>query len=308
MKGGEPKFIFYNGEIIPYGEAKIHVMTPAVKYGATIFEGIRGYWNEDKGEILLFRLEDHLLRLLQSIKLMRMEADYTLGQMAKWITSVVRANEFRQDIHIRQMVFVEGRGPSHATSPVGMSIAAMPMERFYDVENGIKVAVSSWDRIGESSMPPRIKCAANYQNSRLAAIQAKLDGYDTAIFLNSRGKVSETVNACTFIVKAGTTITPTVTDDILEGITRDTVLRLCSEQLRISAVEREIDRTELYRADEVFICGSAVEITPVVEVDCYRIGEGKPGKITRQIQSAYQNLVRGKVRGYERWLTPVYGS
>lgn len=308
MSGGDPKYIFFNGQIIPYGEAKVHVMTPAMKYGATVFEGIRGYWSIEKEDIFLFRLEDHLLRLLQSVRLMRMEFNHTLEQMAKWVISVVRANELRQDMHIRQMVFVEGRGPSHACSPVGMSIAAMPMDRFYDAENGIKASVSSWERIAESSMPARIKCAANYQNSRLASLQANLDGYDIAIFLNSRGKVSETVNSCAFIVKAGTVITPTVTNDILEGITRDTALRICSDQLGIPAVEREIDRTELYSATEVFICGSAVEITPVVEVDCYKIGDGRPGEITRQLQGAYQNIVRGKVRGYDRWLTPVYGS
>jgi len=220
---------------------------------------------------------------------------------------LLRKNEFKEDVHARHVACLEGFGHFSAKEPVGIHIVAQARGRGYDVENGIRCAVSSWLRINDNSIPPRIKAGANYQNSRLATLHAKEDGYDQPILLNSNGKVAEGPGACLFIVRRGVVATPTVTAGILESVTRTTLLELFPSELKIQVQEREIDRTELYVLEEAFFCGSGAEITPVVSIDKFPVGDGNPGPITRQIQEVYFDIVRGNNPKYIKWCTSIYG-
>jgi len=302
------KYLFLNGDFVDYEEAKIHVLTPSVKYGATVYEGIRGYWMAEENQLNLFRLDDHLNRLFQSMELTWMKFLYTTEQFKDFIIELIKKNGFKEDIHIRIMILViSDDGSMISTEPMGSAIAALPMGRISKKsETGLSCAVSSWRRISDNSTPPRIKCAGNYQNSRLAAIQASLDGYDNVLILNENGKLSEGAGSNIFIVRNGIPITPSVSNNILEGITRDSLIHLFKEKIGLNPIERDIDRTELYIADEVFYCGSAMEVVPIVSIDKHLIAKGKVGPITNRIKSCYLDVVRGNDPDYEKWRTPVY--
>ncbi|RPH98741.1 MAG: branched-chain-amino-acid transaminase, partial [Zetaproteobacteria bacterium] len=290
----------------PYEDAKIHVQSAAVKYGASVFEGLRAYWNPTQGELYVFRLKQHIDRLYRSMKLMRMEHRLTHEELTRSILEVLRKNEYREDVQIRQTAYVEADGALDATGPVGLAVDAVPRKMTDKV--GIRVCVSSWTRISDGAMPPRIKCSANYQNGRLAMLEARANGYEGALLLNSRGKLAEAPGACCFVVREGVPVTPPITADILESVTRATLFDLFRKELAMGPVEREIDRTELYVSDEAFLCGSAWEITPVVSVDRLPLGDGeRPGPVTRAIQDCYLAVVRGERPAYSDWLTPVYG-
>ena len=300
------RYLYLNGKIVPYGEALIHVQSAAVKYGTSVFEGLRAYWNERQGELYVFRLKEHIDRLYGSLRLMRMDHGFTREELTSSILEVLRKNEYREDVHIRQTALLEADGAMEATGPVGLAVDALP--RKLSTKAGITACVSSWVRIADASMPPRIKCSANYQNGRLAVLEAKMNGYDGALLLNSRGKLAEAPGACCFIVRGGVPVTPPVTADILESVTRTTLLELFWKELGQTPVERDIDRTELYVADEAFLCGSGWEITPVLSVDKLALGDGtRPGPVTRAIQECYFAVVRGEKPAYRGWLTPVYG-
>ncbi len=301
-----PQYVWFNGRIVPYDQARIHVQSAAMKFGAAVYEGLRGYWNADARDLYVFRQDAHVQRLCQSLKLMRMEAPFTPAQMRDGVLEVLRANNFREDVHIRQSAFLEGDTAMTSTGPVGMAVAAYPMGRIKNSEAGLHYTISSWLRIPDSAMPPRLKCIANYHNGRLALLQARADGYDGTFLLNSRGKVSETPGATMFLVRGGRPITPSITSDILEGITRDTLIRLFAEVHGLAVEERDVDRTEVYVADEVFVCGSAFEVTPVVSVDRYTVADGTVGPITKAILATYLDAARGQVPAREDWLTPVY--
>jgi branched-chain amino acid aminotransferase len=300
------RHIYLNGELVPYAEARIHVQSTAVKYGGSVFEGLRAYWNPAHEELYVFRLQEHIDRLFASMRLMRMAHSLTREVLAGSILDVLRKNQVREDVHLRQTAFLDGDGDLDATGPVGLAVDARP--RKATTKAGITVGVSSWTRIADGAMPPRIKCSANYQNGRLATLEAKANGHDGALLLNSRGKLAEAPGACCFVVRGGVPLTPPVTADILESVTRTTLLELFRTELGQAPVERDIDRTELYVADEVFLCGSGWEITPVVAIDRLPLGNGvEPGPMTRAIQACYFAVVRGEKPAYQRWLTPVYG-
>ena len=301
------RYLYLNGKILPYDEAKIHVQSNAVKYGTSVFEGLRAYWSAAAGELYVFRLKEHIDRLFASMRLMRMEHGLTRDELASSILEVLRKNEYREDVHIRQSALVEADGAMEATGPVGLAVDARPHKVTQKV--GVTACFSSWARIADHSMPPRIKCSANYQNGRLAHMEAKTNGYDSALLLNSRGKVAEAPGACLFVVKGGRPTTSPVTADILESITRATLLELCQTELGLRPVERELDRTEVYCAEEAFLCGSGWEITPVLSVDRLPLGDGtEPGPVTRAIHACYFSVVRGEKSAYRAWLTPVYGG
>jgi branched-chain amino acid aminotransferase len=299
--------LYLNGKIVPYEDARIHVQSAAVKYGASVFEGLRAYWSARESELYVFRLEEHIQRLYRSMKLMRMAHALTPKELADSILAVLRENGYREDVHIRQTAYVEADGGMDATGPVGLAVDARPLRMSGKV--GIAACVSSWARIADAAMPPRIKCSANYQNGRLATLDAKANGYDGALLLNARGKVSEAPGACCFVVREGIAMTPPITADILESVTRATLLALFRKELAVTPVEREIDRTELYVSDEAFLCGSGWEITPILSVDRLPLGDGRqPGPVTRAIQDCYLAVVRGERPAYRAWLTPVYGA
>ena len=304
----KPKYLFLNGEFVLYEEAKIHVLTPAVKYGATVYEGIRGYFVKEDSDIYLFRLNDHLKRLSQSMEMAWIKPPYGLDEFRNHTISLVKKNEFHEDIHIRIMVFIRSDdGSMTSREPVGVAIAALPMGRSSGKsETGLHCGVSSWRRISDSSVPPRIKCAGNYQNSRLAGIEANNHGYDNVLILNENGKLSEGAGSNVFAVRNGIPMTPAVTNNILEGITRDTLIKLFMEKRSLRTEERDIDRTELYVADELFYCGSAMEVVPIVSVDKHMIGGGKVGPLTQAIKGHYLDTVRGRDRAHPEWRSSVY--
>jgi len=312
MTSEHPTYIWMNGEFIPWEEAKLHVTTAAVQTGSRVFEGMRAYWNDSQEQLYIFKMEEHLRRLAQSMKMMRMNLDFSLQEIRQALVDVLVKNDLREDVHLSPSVYF-GVGQSFfsykpGTVDVGVYVLAQPRQSILGTGRGIHVCVSSWTRISDRDVPPRLKASANYQNGRLAAVQAAEDGYDDAILLNELGKVAEAPAACVFLVRDGTALTPPVTGGILESITRTTLIQLLEEQMSVSVVEREVDRTELYIAEEVFMCGSAFEVTPVFSVDRYQVGDGKVGPLTARLQTEYENVIRGKNPKYSGWVLPVYGS
>lgn len=303
-----PRFLSFNGEIVPYQNATVHVLTPGLKYGTGVFEGLRAYWNARQGELHIFRLREHLDRLQYSMKVMRYEHQLTNEAIERALLDLIRANDLREDVHIRLLVWVDGDGEIQAEGPIGWTIAALPRPLNKLVHSGIHVCVSPWQRISDNSMPARVKSTSNYVNGRLAGMQAKLDGYDNVLFLTQQGHVSESAAACFFMVRNGQLITPGVTSSILESITRATVMQLAGELTQQPSLERDVDRTEIYGADEAFLCGTAQEIVPILTLDRIPIGTGEPGPVTRRLQADYFALVRGEADKHLDWLTPVWSA
>lgn len=296
--------VYLDGKFVPWKEANIHVFSPAVKYGAAVFEGVRGYWNADSESLFLFRLEDHMRRLELSQRIMRFNQIVPAATLMAATIELMQKNAFRTSVHIRPTVYVDGIGESSAQEPLGSFITAIPRGTPKKVEDGCSAQISSWQRISDNVMPARAKANANYNNSRYAGIQAQKDGYDAAILLNSRGKVSEGQGMCLFLIRNGVAVTPSITSDILESITRDTVVRLLRDQ-GVPVEEREVDRSEFFDASEAFFCGTGSEVMPLINVDGDAIGAGTPGELTRVLQDRYFDLVHGRSNIYPDWLTAV---
>lgn len=301
----EPKLIMQNGELIPFADAGVHPLSLGFAYATTVFEGIRAYHNPESGRFELFRLEEHLSRLATGMRIMRFDRVFEPGYLRDCLIKLIRANKPDDDVYIRLLVYIEAVGLMATTGPVGFTMAAIPREKPKFAETGMSLGVSSWSRIADNASPPRVKCTANYQNGRLAQIQAKADGYDGAVMLTRDGKVSETPIACIFIVRDGRLVTPGKSSDILESITRDSIMTLYRESEGRDAEEREIDRTELYFAEEIFICGTGQEILPVTSIDRMPVGTGKVGALTARLRQRYFDIVRGKVSDHPEWRTLV---
>lgn len=303
----ENRRIWFKGEIINVNDAKINVLAPTAQFGLNVFEGIPCYWNEEEAQLYAFRLDEHYDRLLRSAKLIQIDCKYTKDDFTKALIDVVRANEYDENLSVRQTLFVDGFGSWGSADPVEMFVAPIPRGRTSAEYNkkGLNCCVTSWRRISDETLSPRIKCGANYMNSRVGQREALRNGYDTCIFLNELGKVAEGPGSCFFMVKDGVIITPKLTDSVLESITRDTVIQIAKSE-NIPVVERTIDRTELYTCDEAFLCGSAMEITPVLSVDKYLVGKGEVGVLTKRLHLLYLDVVRGKNKKFKNWVTPVY--
>jgi branched-chain amino acid aminotransferase len=309
---GHAKFLWFNGAVVPWDEAKIHVSSAAVLRGANIFEGVRAYWNKDERDLFIFRNDEHMARLWNSAKIMRMSIPWSKKELTQAQVDVIRANGFEDTVWFRLTLYV-GEGEEQTWPPEKMQTGGFIIPRLAPhsagISEGIDSSISTWARIGDTTVPPRVKAGANYHNSRFAVMEARTNGYSAQpILLNERGKVSEGPGACLFMVRDGVLITAPVTSNILESITRTTVLHLGAEALGLRVQEREIDRTELYIADEAFFCGSGWEITPIRSVDRYAVGAGQPGPITKRLQEVYFSVVEGRVPQYRHWLTPVYGA
>ncbi|WP_456068504.1 branched-chain amino acid transaminase [Eshraghiella crossota] len=299
--------IWFKGEILDVNDAKINILAPTSQFGLNVFEGIPCYWNDEEKQLYAFRLDDHYDRLLRSVKLIQLDCKYTKNDMVKAFTDVIKANEYDENLSVRQTLFVDGFGSWGSDGPVDMFVAPIPKGKTSAEYNkkGLNVCVTSWRRISDKNLSPRIKCGANYINSRVGQREALRNGYDTCIFLNEFGKVAEGPGSCFFIVKNGTVITPQLTDSVLESITRDTIIKIAKDK-GYPVIERTIDRTELYTCEESFLCGSAMEITPVLSIDKYIIGDGSIGKITKELHLTYLDIARGKLKQYENWVTPIY--
>lgn len=300
-----PRFACMNGEIVPLEDAKLHILSGAVKYATSVFEGMRGYWSEERQDMYLFRLDDHLQRLFDGLKIMRLETDIDLATVRGWVLETVRANQHRGALHMRLLAHLEGRGAQGDLGPVGFAITTSATERPASFETGVKLGVSTWVKITERMMPPSVKSVANYNNGRLAIVQARMDGYDNALMLTEQGYIAETTGSSFCMIKHGKLITPMLTDDILGSITRDTILRV-ARAAGISVEERHVGRSEAMLADEAFVCGSGQEILPVASIDKTSVGDGTRGVITADLQRRYLDVVEYRADNPTGWCTPVY--
>ena len=298
--------IWFKGEILNVNDAKINILAPTSQFGLNVFEGIPAYWNSDENQLYVFRLEDHLKRLERSMKLIQIKPPYTMDQIKKAIIDTIKENEYDENLSIRTTVFVDGFGSWGSEEPSDLFVAPIPRSRTAAEYNkkGLHCCITSWRRIDDTILSPRIKCGANYINSRMGQREALRNGYDTCIFLNNAGKIAEGPGSCFFMIRDGKVITPAFTDSVLESITRDTVIKI-AEESGLEVQERTIDRTELYTADEAFLCGSAMEITPVYSVDRYEI-TNDAGEITKMLHKKYLDVVMGKDAKHRDWVVKVY--
>jgi branched-chain amino acid aminotransferase len=303
----DPQNTWMNGRIVSWEESRIHVHTDAVLRGASVFEGLRAYRAADRDDLLLFRVHDHMHRLFDtSMRFLRMRAPYTPTELLQGVIDLLHANEVRDDAHVRVSVYFEGAEMGQELeAETGAFILAFSRPPSPRVTTGVRTTLSPWRRLSDGAMSPRVKASANYLNGRVAGVDARSKGFDTPVMLNEHGRVSEGPGQNVFLVRDGVLITPRRTDAILEGITRDTLIGLARD-LGIPVEEREVDPTELYIAQELFFAGTAWEVTPVVEIDTYQVGDGAMGPLTARVQAAYFDLVRGRSQAPSGWLTSVY--
>lgn len=299
------KLVTINRNLMPLKEAKVSITAPGLSYAALVFEGIRAYWNQEHKQLYIFRLEEHLNRFLNSMKLLKFKDYPNIQSIKSDIISNIQANKYQEDIYIRLQGYIDDWGEMAVRTPVSTSIVSYPRPRANAFTEGKNFTVSSWQRLDDNASPPRIKASANYLNSRLASIQAKESGYDGGIMLGPNGKVSEGPGGCIFLLRNGNLITPNITSGILESITRDSILEI-SKKIKLKTETRDVDRTELYIADEIFYCGTGQEIMPILSVDKMLAGDGTPGKITKLLQHEFTEIVRGNNSNFENWITSTY--
>ena len=299
------KVVTINGNLMPLKDAKVSITAPGLSYAALVFEGIRAYWNKEHKQLYIFRLDEHLKRFINSMKLLKFIDYPNLSSIKADILQNIQANNYQEDIYIRLQGYIDEWGEMAVRSPVSTSIVSYPRPRAIAFTEGKNFTISSWQRLDDNASPPRIKASANYLNSRLASIQAKESGYDGGIMLGPNGKVSEGPGGCIFLIRNGNLITPTITSGILESITRDSIIEI-ADTLKIKVQTRDVDRTELYIADEIFYCGTGQEIMPILSVDKMLAGDGTPGKITKILQSEFTEIVRGNNQIFKSWISPTY--
>lgn len=303
-----PNFAFFKDRVVPYSEAKVGVLTHALNYGTSVFGGLRGYWNEKENQMFLFRPHDHYQRFLESGKLLLMKLPYSEADIVQFTIDLLKAENYQTDCYIRPICFYSDEIIGvrlHDLNPQ-LTIMAIPFGQYVENEEGIHVTVSSWRRIDDNMIPARGKIAGTYVNSAFIKTDAQRAGYDEAIVLNQDGHVAEGSAENFFMVRKGVVCTPPVTDNILEGITRRTVIMLLREELGIEVVERSIDRTEIYLAEEIFFCGTGVQIAAVTAVDHRPIGTGSMGPITNGLRNVYFDVVRGRNPKYRNMCIPVF--
>ena len=298
-------YAFFQGNIVPLSEAKIGVMTHAFNYGTAVFEGIRGNWNEETQTTYLFRLRDHFERLAQSSKILTLKMNQTVDRLCEIAVELVERSGFTEDVYLRPMVYLssEQLGVRLHNLESDTLIFLTPFPAY--LPETARCHTSTWRRVDDTGIPPRAKVTGIYVNSALAKTEAVLNGFDEAIMLNANGHVSEGSGENIFMVRKGKLIMPGPADNVLEGITAASVVELARKELGIETVEREIDRSELYIADEIFMTGTAAHLTPIVEVDRRIVGNGRPGPITSQLSSLFFDCIRGKNEKYSTWSTPA---
>jgi branched-chain amino acid aminotransferase len=300
---------YFDGRFVPMDEAKISIATHAFNYGTGCFEGIRGYWNSEREQIYLIKLQQHFRRLLNSCRLFRIDIGMTAQELSEMAVELVRLNGYGEDVYIRPVAYKAS--PVIKVGLLNLQDAfccfTAPMGAYLPIDRGLSVMISGWRRNDDNAIPARAKATGGYLNAALAIADAQQAGYDEAILLTQDGHVSEGSAANLFIVIDGKLITPSVADDILVGITRGAVMELATK-LGVPVAERRIDRTELYSADEMFLCGTGVQIAPVTKLDGRLIGEGKVGDLTKAVQDLYLSAVHGDADEFADWLTPVYSG
>jgi len=302
-----PRHAFFHGRVVPYAEAKVGVLTHALNYGTGVFAGLRAYWNADEQELFVFRPQEHFERFLESARLLDMTLPYTPESLTEALVELLRADLHREDCYARPLAFYADESIGvrlHNLTPE-VSMVAMPYGRYIENDEGLHATISSWRRVDDTMIPPRGKIAGAYVNSAFAKTDAQRAGFDEAIMLNQDGHVAEGSAENFFLVKNGAVVTPPVTDNVLEGITLQTVLDLAKAEYGLEWESRTIDRSELYVADEVFMTGTAAHVTPILEVDHRSIGTGGIGEITAKLKERYFNIIYGRVPEHMEWLTAV---
>jgi branched-chain amino acid aminotransferase len=302
--------VFAHGRYMRYDEAKVGLLSHGLNYGTGCFEGIRGYWNPEDRELNLLLLREHFERLRNSARILLMELPLSVDDLVEITAELCARNRFEENVYIRPLIYkcAEDVGVRLAGVPDAFAIVAVPFTHYYDASAGLKTCVSSWRRIDDTMAPARAKITGAYINSALAKSEAQMNGFDEAIMLSSDGHVAEGSAANLFMVKNGVLFTPDPTQNVLEGITRRAVVKLAGDELRISVVERALDRSELYVADEMFFTGTAAGITFVQSVDHRPVGDSRMGPVTRALRELYDRATSGREPKYRSWLTPVYAG
>ena len=303
-----PKFAYFRGKIVPYSDAKIGVMTHALNYGTAVFGGVRGYWNEAEEELFIFRPQDHAKRFLNSARIMLMEPKLNRSELVQLVVELIQKEGYRQDVYIRPLMYFADEiiGVKLHDLQTEVTLFAVPFDKYVSNDTGAHVTFSSWRRVDDNMIPARAKVAGAYVNTAFIKTDAVRAGFDEALVLGQDGHISEGSAENIFMVRNGTLITPPITDNILEGITRATVLELAEKELGIPVMQRSIDRTEVYICDELFMTGTAAQVTAVTKVDHRPVGEGAMGPVTAQLRRLYDDCVRGRLPKYRQWNHPVY--
>ena len=297
---------YFEGSFVPLRDAKVNIMTHAFMYGTATFEGIRGYWSEDRQTLFGLFVREHVERLRQSCRILLIDDIPSVDELTGTILETVRRNDFHEDVYIRPSFYKSTRaiGVRLHNLEHQLYVVTLPFGNYIDIDAGVRVMTSSWRRNTDEALPARGKIVGGYVNMAFQKSEAELNGYDEAVVLTADGHVNEASAANLFVVRDGVCLTPPVNDDILEGVTRKAMFQLLADE-GIPLEIRSIDRSELYIADELFLCGTGVQVSPVVEIDHRRIGAGTVGPITRAIKDRYFDAVRGRLPQYEHWLTPI---
>ncbi len=302
------EYYYMDGKYVPSNEAMIPVRTHAFLYGTSVFEGIRGYYNEQEDQIYAFRMKEHFERLLNSCKIMHMDPKHTIDEYMQITKELLKRNNYHEDCYIRPEVYKSAQkiGPTLIDNTDSVLIFTIKLGNYFGGEKMLKVCVSNWNRLEDNTIPPRAKVSGAYANTALMITDAKLAGFDECISLSASGHVAEGSAMNFFIVEGDTLVTTQTTSNILVGVTRNTIIEIAQKELGLKVCEREIDRTELYTADEAFFCGTGAQVAPIGSIDNRTIGNGQTGKITAQISNLYYDIVRGKSDKYKKWCTPIY--
>jgi branched-chain amino acid aminotransferase len=304
----EALITYFQGEYVPLGDAKVSVMTHAFMYGTAVFEGIRAYWNEDQGMLYGLKLREHMERIRRNAGMLLMTDLPPVDELVRIVVETIRRNEFRQDAYIRPCFYKSGLsvGVRLHNLPHELVVLAVPFGNYIDIEKGVRIMTSTWRRNADDALPARGKIVGGYVNMAFQKTEAELNGFDEALVLTPDGHASEASAANMFVVRDGVLLTPPVNDDILEGVTRRAVLDLAAT-FGIPTETRSIDRSEIYVADEMFLCGTGVQLSPVIELDHRPIAGGAIGPITRQLHQTYFAAVRGNDPRFMHWLTAIPG-
>ena len=303
-----PNYAFFGGQIVPIEEAKISIMTHGFNYGTGCFEGIRAYWNQGDEQLYIFRLKEHFERLHRSCRILRIDLAYTADELSEITVELLQREGHREDIYIRPLAYKaeEMIGVRLHDLRDDFAMFAQPFGRYIENEEGAHVCISSWRRVDDNASPARAKITGGYVNSAFAKTDAVLGGYDEALVLTQTGHISEGSAENFFMVRDGLLVTPPVTSNILEGITRDTIIKLAQEELGLKTVERSIDRSEIYICEEAFLCGTGVQVAAITRVEHRPVGTGTIGPVVSRLRDLYFAVVKGENPKYRYWCTPVY--
>lgn len=300
--------VFMDGEFVEMKDATIPVRNHAFLYGTSVFEGIRAYYNADENQMYAFRIKEHMERLLRSGKIMHMGCKYSAEELCDIAKEILKKNNYKTDAYLRPQIYKSALkiGPGLIDNPDSLLMFTIPLGDYIDTSKGLNVCVSSWRRSDDNAIPPRAKVTGCYANTALIVTDARLSGFDDAIVLSNDGHVTEGSAMNLFLVQNGKLITAKTTDNILVGVTRNTVIEIAKEEFGIETEERDIDRTELYISDEAFYCGTGAQISPITKIDHRLVGDGEVGPICKKLQDLYFDIVKGKNKKYSKWCTPIY--